>query len=186
MSGRRLTLSEERELIAAMRRLPRPSPGEFERGLRDTYGIAMVDQWRAAAAETRRRVLDLAAALPDRFPHRADATSWEFATLLHAAFLRCAAQSRCEHVAMGGRPVVASLAARVVACERCLPRFRGAIAASAQRIRSGADRLCDLCLEEPANGNYRPIVVPYGPVQLMGDVCDECFAVAETERRAAA
>lgn len=190
MSSRRLTLAEERELnanvieaVAALEAMPR---AEYERWLRERYGVAKLDQMQAASAETIRDVLAIGAANPHVYPYYHSTNSRAFGALLYAGVVRCSAQSRCEHVADGGRPLTCALAARVIACERCLPRFRGAIIASLRRNVTGQDRLCDLCLREPANDKFRPIIAHYGPVQVGGDVCDECWSLAQEDARAAA
>jgi hypothetical protein len=183
--GRRLTLAEERAIVAKAREFPRLSPADCEELYRELFGIAALEQLKAAAAETERNVLALGGRPP--YIHHQETTSWELGMLLWAGVIRCLKQSACEHATpRGGHPVTAILVARVIACDRCLPRYKGAIVAAHRRNLTGEDRLCDLCLEEPANSSYRPFIAHYGAARVVGDYCDECHALGEEEARAAA
>lgn len=184
MSGRRLTLEQERHIVARARRISRLSPADCEELYRELFGIAALDQLRAAAAETERDVLALGGMPP--YLHHQETSSWELGMLLWAGVVRCLKQSACEHATpRGGHPVTAILVARVIACDRCLPRFKGAIVAAHRRNATGADRLCDLCLEEPANNSYRPFIAHYGAAKVAGDYCDACWALGQEDATAA-
>ena len=185
MSRRRQTLEWERAIVAKARRIPRLAPAECEALYEELFGVAALDQHRAASAETLQSVRALRGTPP--YIHERETTAWPLGMLLYAGVARCLVQSRCEHAdPRGGHPVTAVLVARVIACDRCLPRYRGAVAAALGRNASGADRLCDLCLEEPPDNHFRPFVAHYGPAKVVGDVCDECWSLGQEDARAAA
>jgi hypothetical protein len=168
---RRLTLDEEREMLAEVRNWRHVSEEEYRQFLEERIGTARSDQIQAASAEAEKRIAAFAeeAAFP-----LVEVESFELASMLVAGVLRCLAASSCEHAVRGDRPLVVVLAARVIACDPCLLRFRGAIAASDQRVVAGHDRLCDLCLEEPEDGFFFPTAVAFGPAKVCADVCGSC------------
>jgi hypothetical protein len=171
-----LRREEERRLIAAWReRLAGVSPAELRRDLerlRATLPVSTRDQLDAAKAETHRLFLRLQGPTLPYGPAWGDSPAG--AALVAAALARC--RSRCEHVELthAPRPLVACLAPRVIACRACLPRYRGALVAAARRIVAGADRDCDWCAQEPADGIYRPMAVEAGHAILIGDACRAC------------
>jgi hypothetical protein len=171
--GTRLTLADEREMLDEVRRWKLVPNREYERLLGEQFGTAYLDQLRAAAAETDGRRHALAGG-PFRLRHHAAARPVELAPMLMAGVLRCLAASHCEHAPRADRPLVAVLAARVVACDACLDRFRGPIAAADERNASGVDRLCDFCLSEPEDNFFYPTAIPFGPTMVFGDMCREC------------
>jgi hypothetical protein len=190
---RRLTLADERALTAQFRAAVEEHGADaIVHHLRDQAGltgiepanVARRDQVLAAAAEglslLRRRGPSIGLTNHNCVPVAAGLG------LVLASLSRCAAASSCEHV--GGAapvPLWALLSPRVVACERCLPRYRGAIVAAARRDVAG-DPVCDFCLEEPQESWFVPIALACGPAQLVGHACSSCFVeLGGAETRAA-
>ena len=162
-------------MLAELRTLvPDEAAQEEVRQFRERIGVARLDQMWAAAAETAdvvERALETGQF--ERLLLRPSIPR-PVALVLLAGVLRCLAASHCEHT-WGDRPLVAVLAARVIACDPCLPRYRGALVAQSQRVRAGADQVCDFCLEEqPPGETFRPVLTNYGPVRMFGDMCESC------------
>jgi hypothetical protein len=68
--------------------------------------------------------------------------------------------------------MVMMLAARVISCHRCLPRFLPAINEQQERARSGQDAQCDFCLMD--DEWFRPVTMQIGAIVTMGDMCSAC------------
>lgn len=177
----RPTLAQERTMLAEIRELADRdgalallahlgglSPhDELEPGQ-----VAQVDQVMAATDET------------EKLLHKnGDACGWHHRSrvpvdaglpLLAAGTLRCLVHSRCEHACAGSVPLYVFLYARVIACQRCLPRYRGALVAAA---RNGAgDRTCDFCLTDNESNQFTGLGITFGPSQVYGDACSTCSA----------
>lgn len=172
--SRRPTLAEERSMLAELReRSTLVAWDELHDVIAAREGVAYVDQLKAASAEATRQLKAVAGKEPFT-ACRESGGSVEFAAMLVAAVFRCMAGSYCEHAIAGDRPLLAFPAARVIACHRCILRYRGALAAQDQRVRENSDRLCDFCLEE--RDWFHPYGIAYGPAQVFGDMCGDCHA----------
>ncbi len=86
--------------------------------------------------------------------------------------MRCVATHACEHATTGDRPLKAFLAARIIACDACLPRYSGPLAAANRD--AAAATLCDYCLTKSEDRWFRPVASPAGPCLVMGDMCHTC------------
>jgi hypothetical protein len=172
-----LTLVAKRKMLADILNTTRTLPGvDSERLLHEQHGGDWYDQHRATVAEAR-VVTDRATEVPNtKYANKRGIYTREGKAMVLAAVMRCLAHSRCEHATGGGRPLIAALAARVITCDACFPRFRGAIAAHDHLGAAGTNSMCDFCLEERTS--FHPSLVHFGPVRVIGDMCDECYAAA--------
>src|SRR5207249_9145937 len=91
--GKRLTIQEERAQLDEVRKLRPSSLEEHERWLKQRYGIARFDQFKAAAAETRANVRALAGIPP--YLNELETVSLPLTLIVHAGVLRCFAQHSC-------------------------------------------------------------------------------------------
>jgi hypothetical protein len=137
--------------------------------------VAEIDQLLAATRDARTRLLD--SSLAEQLTHH-EGDARDLPVLAAAQLLalldRCANGHRCRHISESARPLIAFGAARVLTCRDCSSRFKGALAASDHRILAGVDRMCDLCVSEPENHQYRKIVLQIGPVTIIAEACDAC------------
>lgn len=148
--------------------------GEVQHAVRAMLGVHGADQIEAASAETLMMM-----AKHEGEGEKVLARRGDVAPMMIAAVMRCVARHHCEHALDGKRPLVAFLAARVIACERCLLKYERVLAEHDVQVRAGGDLLCDFCLEDQEDGYFRPTIVPYGPARLFGDMCDACYALTE-------
>jgi len=149
----------------------------------DPGAVAYADQVRAAADEAETTLLHkLGPALG--LENHVQIPVETALPLVLGGVLRCMAHSHCQHARTGTVPLYAFLAARVIACKRCLGRYTGALVAAEQRNRHG-DRRCDFCLDWSEDGSFTLSGTHFGPVQIFGDACDTCHAGLRTEAVAA-
>jgi hypothetical protein len=172
-----LSLDRERRMLAAFHAIDWSTidPDALRRLLREYAGLALADQIDAAGIETGKLIRELGVRIGWK---TAESRSLVTVVACIAGVARCLDGHRCQHAARGDRPLTAMLAARVIACDSCLLRFAGAIAASDRRAMNGDDRLCDFCLTEAVR--FRPTVVHLGPCRVVGDMCTRCIG-ADTE-----
>jgi hypothetical protein len=148
-----------------------------------------LDQFRAAIAEApalEREVVDAVRHADGERQgwqrHRPSANAWT-AAAIQAGVVRSLAQHRCGHAARFDRPLVCHLAARLLTCVSCLPRFEALLKAQDRRVESGADIQCDWCLEDVRENFFYAQIVRAGQVVMHGDACASCNA-RFTERAA--
>lgn len=139
--------------------------------------VAWMDQYRAAAAEAKAALPALADGVKGARLATNVVTPPQFSALLTAAAARCLCGHACPHTD-GGRPVLAFLGARVVACRGCMIEFESLVDAQDARVRAGEDNICDFCLEDVPDRQFRPLRVQSGPFLLYGDSCESCFLLA--------
>ena len=174
--SRRPTLNQERRFLTRLRQTAQEAPqSAIDRILIERLGVAAADQVKAASVEAERV---LAPEVQARFdlPHKGLVESLDMKAAVLAALIRCFAGAHCEHALTGGRPLLAFPGARVITCRHCLLRFCRQLAAADDRNarRAGEGRLCDFCLEEPADFWFRTSSVHYGPALVIGDMCLAC------------
>lgn len=184
-----MTLIEDREFLRELEAVPR----EFWPTATDIAarrGQALLDQADAARRETSVATRELRGHLG--LTHAEQTIPSYLARLrLMGGVLRCMKYHACEHAiseefARAPRPLVAMLAARVISCKKgeCLLSFWEELGAADERNRSGEDMVCDLCLDEFQH--FTKVAVPFGGIQVLGDVCDDCLAELRGGEKAAA
>lgn len=150
---------------------------EWLRMLTERYGVAPVDQLKAASAEAHQRAIIRSERDMQRLPHQTTVREPRFQIMLYAGVLRCLANHACEHAVAGLRPLGGMLAARVLTCDECYMRglFGDVLARHDAAIDD--DRVCDVCLVG-SQETFHAFRVAWGPAVLMGDMCPSCAAVA--------
>jgi hypothetical protein len=96
--------------------------------------------------------------------------------VLAAGVLRSLGSHRCGHAVRFDRPLVCNLAARLITCPLCLPRFEAILKAQDRRVANGTDMQCDFCLRDVPDNWFHPEVVRVGQVVVHADVCSQCNA----------
>jgi len=167
-----LSLDRERRMLADLHAIDWSAidPDALRRMLREYAGPALADQVEAADIETGKLIRELGVRMGWKM---SESRSLVTVVACIAGVTRCLAGHRCQHAARADRPLTAVLAARVIACDLCLRRFDGAIAASDRRAMNGEDWVCDFCLAEA--DRFRPTVVHLGPCRVFGDMCSRCI-----------
>lgn len=162
-----MTIEEDRAEIAHFRTFKQgPLPPLEER-----IGVAAADQIQAATRDSEQSLQVMLARGVMGFKYRDHAYGMnaEFA----AALMRCMRAHCCPHVRDGGRELRAFLGARVITCSACAKGYEHIVEEQDERVKAGDDWLCDFCLEEA--DEFTPSGVQFGPVILVGDMCDNCY-----------
>jgi hypothetical protein len=179
---------DERAMLADLLALytKHPPGPEWEAAITEAerrVPVGLVDQQRAAMAEApklERALADAVIRVEGRREdwwqrHRPAKDAWRAATI-HAGVVRSLAQHRCGHASRFDRPLVCHLAARLITCTPCLPKFKALIKAQDRRVANGTDRQCDWCLTEISENVFHTQIVRVGQVVVHGDACPSCNA----------
>lgn len=140
------------------RDIPDPEPG-------------VEDQITAATAHNVRAFGMMVRTLPDSMPEQQWTATTGQADMLQRSYILAAIMDVtefCPHIGDKPMPMLVSLGLRRTLCFDCASHCGGFPSSDADR--------CDVCGTR-GHEFFTPVAMAFGPMTVLGDVCDECAGV---------